>query len=465
MIHKQQFGKRIALLRKKAGYSQAGLAEHLRVTAQAVSKWECGQALPDLDTLVELSWLFNLSINALLEDRGESFPPRTAQRPGVPERVQALLTDGARQPLVASLAPYFTEQELYDLAAQLADGRLTVSLCIAAASRKRGYTKRAGLPVSLLDQAVLDALSPAVADTLYELAAASDPALKRACDFLICPACGGKLTLCAGGGSVSCANGHVHPVDDGVVYFGSREIPGELWSLYLRNYEQYLQGVTAPIWPAYTRGKVLCQELMWRAIERQRPRVLLDVACGTGNGFRYMLPRIHWNCLVILTDLSHRVLGWNRRYVTENLRNPYVDLVYLACDCAHIPIADGAVDCVTSLGGFESMQTKWTDGFAEGFRILRSGGRAVYDLSLVSSHADPNVQKWRRLFDPIRAEPGHFPVMDLEEWRQICRDAGYGRTEAEQVYGELPAPDGDAFPFENQVLQWMSDYVCVSCKH
>ena len=322
MIQKEQFGKRIALLRKKAGYSQAGLAEHLRVTAQAVSKWECGQSLPDLDTLAELSWLFNIPINALLENRGEDVPRQATPQPAVSENIQALVADGAQQSLLASLTPYFSEQELCELAAQLADGGLSVSLRIESANQKRGYTRQAGLPISLLDQTTLDKLSPAVADTLYELVAAPDPALKRACDLLICPTCGGNLRLSADGRTVACASGHVFPVDDGVAYFGSREIPGELWSLYLRNYEQYLQGVTAPIWPAYTRGKVLSQELMWRAIEQQRPRVLLDVACGTDNGFRYILPRIHWNCLVILTDLSHRVLAWNRRYVTENLRNP-----------------------------------------------------------------------------------------------------------------------------------------------
>ncbi len=434
------------------------------MTAQAVSKWECGQALPDLDTLVELSWLFNVSINALLEDNSEGFSRQTARETILPERVQAILQKQAQKRLVAAIAPYFTETELYGLTTQLVDGSLSISLLIETENPKSGYTKRTGLPVSLLDRQVLDAISPVVADTLFALAGEPDPGLKRACDFLVCPKCHGKLTLSPDGKSVVCTNGHVHPVDDGVVYFGSREIPGELWSLYLRNYEHYLQEVTTPVWPAYTRGKCLSQELMWREIERRRPRVILDVACGTGNGFRYFLQRIHWNCLVILTDLSHRVLAWNRRYVAEKLRNPYVDLVCLACDCARLPVADGAVDCVTSLAGFESMQAQWKDGFAEAYRILRNGGCAIHNISLVSSHDDPNVQKWRRLFDPLREERGGFPVLDLSEWRQVSRETGYGRMETEQVYDELPAPEVDAFPFENQVLQWMSEYVCVSQK-
>ena len=68
MINKTHFGKRIAALRRKSGTSQADLAEKLGVTSQAVSKWECGNAIPDIDLLLELSHLYNVSINEMLED-------------------------------------------------------------------------------------------------------------------------------------------------------------------------------------------------------------------------------------------------------------------------------------------------------------------------------------------------------------------------------------------------------------
>ena len=69
MINKVHFGKRIARYRKQEMWSQAGLAERLGVTSQAVSKWETGAALPDIDLLLELSHLYGVSINELLEDR------------------------------------------------------------------------------------------------------------------------------------------------------------------------------------------------------------------------------------------------------------------------------------------------------------------------------------------------------------------------------------------------------------
>lgn len=69
MIQKTHFGKRIAKHRKQMGRSQTELADMLGVTSQAVSKWECGAALPDIDLLLELSHMYGVSINELLEDR------------------------------------------------------------------------------------------------------------------------------------------------------------------------------------------------------------------------------------------------------------------------------------------------------------------------------------------------------------------------------------------------------------
>ena len=68
MVNKIHFGKRISVLRRKAGLSQTDLAERLSITSQAVSKWECGNAVPDIDILLELSHLYKVTINEMLED-------------------------------------------------------------------------------------------------------------------------------------------------------------------------------------------------------------------------------------------------------------------------------------------------------------------------------------------------------------------------------------------------------------
>ena len=58
----------MSVFRRKAGLSQTDLAEKLSVTSQAVSKWECGNAVPDIDILLELSHLYKVTINEMLED-------------------------------------------------------------------------------------------------------------------------------------------------------------------------------------------------------------------------------------------------------------------------------------------------------------------------------------------------------------------------------------------------------------
>ena len=53
-------------LRTKKGISQEELAEKVFVTRQAVSRWETGETVPNIETLKLLSKLFDVSINTLL---------------------------------------------------------------------------------------------------------------------------------------------------------------------------------------------------------------------------------------------------------------------------------------------------------------------------------------------------------------------------------------------------------------
>lgn len=53
-------------LRTKKGLSQEELAEKVFVTRQAVSRWENGETIPNIETLKLLSKFFDVSINTLL---------------------------------------------------------------------------------------------------------------------------------------------------------------------------------------------------------------------------------------------------------------------------------------------------------------------------------------------------------------------------------------------------------------
>lgn len=58
---------RIQELRKKKGYSQEELAARLGVSRQAVSKWESEQSIPDLDKIIAMSELFEVTTDYLLK--------------------------------------------------------------------------------------------------------------------------------------------------------------------------------------------------------------------------------------------------------------------------------------------------------------------------------------------------------------------------------------------------------------
>ncbi|MGI5896974.1 MAG: helix-turn-helix domain-containing protein [Oscillospiraceae bacterium] len=62
-------GKRIALLRRKAGFTQDELAEKLGVSAQAVSKWENDISCPDIMLLPSLAGLLGTTVDELLTDK------------------------------------------------------------------------------------------------------------------------------------------------------------------------------------------------------------------------------------------------------------------------------------------------------------------------------------------------------------------------------------------------------------
>ena len=62
-------GEKISQLRMASGISQEQLAEKISVSRQAVSKWEMDQALPQIDKVLQLCQLFDVSTDELLQDK------------------------------------------------------------------------------------------------------------------------------------------------------------------------------------------------------------------------------------------------------------------------------------------------------------------------------------------------------------------------------------------------------------
>ena len=62
------FEKNLESLRKQKGWSQDDLADKLNLTRQAVSKWETGSSKPDIDNVKNISQLFSVKIDDLLNN-------------------------------------------------------------------------------------------------------------------------------------------------------------------------------------------------------------------------------------------------------------------------------------------------------------------------------------------------------------------------------------------------------------
>jgi transcriptional regulator with XRE-family HTH domain len=67
-----KLGKKIQAARKQRGLSQEQLAEQLTVSRQAISKWELDESVPDTENIVQLTKLFGVSADYLLNDDYES---------------------------------------------------------------------------------------------------------------------------------------------------------------------------------------------------------------------------------------------------------------------------------------------------------------------------------------------------------------------------------------------------------
>lgn len=100
-------GNKISDLRKNRGMTQEDLANTLNVSSQAVSKWENDLSIPDLPILIQMSDLFNISLDELLKQKENLATP-------------VLVEESMRKPI---------EQMLFRVIVDSADGdRVRVNL-------------------------------------------------------------------------------------------------------------------------------------------------------------------------------------------------------------------------------------------------------------------------------------------------------------------------------------------------
>jgi len=84
---KMEFNNKLYQLRKQKGLSQEELANRMNVSRQTISKWEVGDSTPDMEKLIALSDLFEISLDELVLDKA---PANTTECPAKSEIINEL---------------------------------------------------------------------------------------------------------------------------------------------------------------------------------------------------------------------------------------------------------------------------------------------------------------------------------------------------------------------------------------
>lgn len=73
------FSEKLKEIRKKEGISQEQLAEKIGVSRQAITKWETGKGLPDVENMVIIAEIFKTTLDELLTDSVKKATPETSE--------------------------------------------------------------------------------------------------------------------------------------------------------------------------------------------------------------------------------------------------------------------------------------------------------------------------------------------------------------------------------------------------
>lgn len=66
-----KFNEKLVMLRKQHNLSQEQVAEQLGVARQTISKWELGETTPEMDKLILISEIYNITLDELMKEENE----------------------------------------------------------------------------------------------------------------------------------------------------------------------------------------------------------------------------------------------------------------------------------------------------------------------------------------------------------------------------------------------------------
>ncbi|MBL8311477.1 MAG: class I SAM-dependent methyltransferase [Burkholderiales bacterium] len=175
---------------------------------------------------------------------------------------------------------------------------------------------------------------------------------------------------------------------------------------------------------------------------------VLDLASGTGDLIRLMLPQVGRNGLVLHTDINAAMLAEGR----DNLLNHGIVTPSTQCNAEYLPFASASFDAVTIAFGLRNVTHK-DRALAEMHRVLKPGGRALvlefsrpapmlrgpYDwysfnvLPKLGAMIAGDAESYQYLAESIRMHPAQ------DELKRMFETAGFARVEYFNLTGGVVA--------------------------
>lgn len=450
MINKTEFAKRLTDLRTKCRLSQNKLAEMLFISGQAISKWETGNSLPDIELLVPLAQILGVTVDTLLNS-GESIMSESLAGYDISDTDISILT---------AMTDTLSREYLYKTAKYIEHGKLQYTISVNLKSEINNTTEAYQRDIDMVSMPIesLKPISRQLANlTMQAINKSYNPVQDIVC-YMKCPECGKDLNYMKNSSEeyLTCGN-HRYEVSEGVVDFKSLEIQGFTWSSWIRRYEDYKNNYTQ----SHNEEPSDRYKSYLAEMRKDKPQIILDIGSGMMDWASKMIRLIDWDCVLVLTDLSHRLLKYDKRCVDEELSNPKVKVVYLACDVKNLPFRDGVIDCITSSGGYDCISYgQYDKAFIESVRVLKQNHKVITSLSCITDRNTDGNKKWLAL---IEEEANHGQLMrevynmihDVGEWHEILPTYGFTSHTLTMESPEIPPPDTDVFPYDCMVDRWM----------
>jgi SAM-dependent methyltransferase len=125
-------------------------------------------------------------------------------------------------------------------------------------------------------------------------------------------------------------------------------------------YERYLGPYIFEPYAVYIAGRI-----------KDAPKLVLEIAAGTGRVTRHIAEKIGKEAKLIATDINPGMLDIAREQVKAS------NVEFLVADAQDLPFEDNSVDCVICQFGYMFLQGR-QKGFNEARRVLKPGGQFLF---------------------------------------------------------------------------------------